>query len=89
MNKETYWGVYPNPFNDVCNVALKLENARNVKLSLLDIKGKFISNLYSSVKLNSRVNINLSPALKKLDPGNYLLRLTTDRSKHIKKIVKI
>lgn len=78
-------GIYPNPFRDVLHTSITLEKQGVVKLELLDITGKVITQKRSSLEKGVHdLEIN---GLQAYAPGTYLLRTSLDGTAIGSKIV--
>ncbi len=68
---------YPNPFTTTSSIRFSITDpnliGKSVKLSLVDIKGKEMGNLYYGIANNGEKIINVDAA--KLSPGNYFYKL--------------
>ncbi|MDX5443653.1 MAG: T9SS type A sorting domain-containing protein, partial [Hymenobacteraceae bacterium] len=76
--------VYPNPATDKAVVEVKLQQPETVLLQLLNLEGKVMKQ--QEVKLVSGVQL-LQLELENLPAGTYLLRISTNTTQHIQKLV--
>lgn len=74
--------IYPNPSQGVFNIRLGDEGGRTVQLSILDVNGKevFLKNLQD--------NATHAIDITSLSKGNYVLRLTHEKGRSERKIVR-
>lgn len=82
--------VYPNPFTSKITVEFTLPKATNGTITLYNIQGQVIKELYSGnikAKENNVIKINTSDL--NLPKGVYLLRLVTDNETMFKKIISV
>lgn len=80
------FNVYPNPFNNAINIALKSNvNANELQVNLFDIRGRLIQN---RMKMNQN-NIELGN-MDTLSPGSYFLKIKNVNNGTIvvKKLIK-
>ena len=77
---------YPNPFVSHTNIVCELQKPDMVEISLIDINGKFVKRVFPGQLSagNHEYNLNTS----ELNPGFYLIRLTTSTSIAYHKICK-
>jgi len=66
--------VYPNPFNPSTNVNIDLELTANIELSIIDVNGRLIDNLYSGTLSAGNHDIVWNPN-GKVASGVYLVKL--------------
>jgi len=83
--------VNPNPFDNLLNVSLHLNNAYDVEISLYDLPGKLIKQLYAGytgkgwLRKEFRLNGLSGPELQ---PGIYFLKIRTGCTQNVIKLVK-
>jgi subtilisin family serine protease len=75
---------YPNPVQNEINVLAEIENANDVKISIIDIAGKEISSFTSNANNSIEQTIDVS----KLTNGVYFIVLETEFDTFMKKFVK-
>jgi alkaline phosphatase len=75
---------YPNPVQNEINVLAEIENANDVKISIIDMAGKEISSFTSNVNNSIEQTIDVS----NLNSGVYFLVLETEFDTFMKKFVK-
>ena len=79
--------VFPNPFVNEINLFLTLNNLSNVEISIFDIKGVKISDLFKGI-LNSGIN-SIESKLEGFSSGLYILEIiTSDGIKNNYKLIK-
>lgn len=72
-----YFGVYPNPANEVVYVDLNLEVSENVQVRLLDLSGRVVMNVASgSMEGISKLTINT----ENLNKGTYFIQINGVRT---------
>ena len=79
--------VFPNPFVNEINLFLTLNNLSNVEISIFDIKGVKIADLFKGI-LNSGIN-SIESKLEGFSSGLYILEIiTSDGIKNNYKLIK-
>lgn len=69
--------LYPNPFNDIHDVCIKINGSGLLNIDLFDLNGKFISKIISNKNIYQKINIeNLNLSSFSLANGKYLLRVS-------------
>lgn len=76
--------VYPNPANDFAVVALNLSKESQVALKLMDVSGKTIA-VKNYGSMSGMMNIELNTV--SLETGVYVVVLTVDNEKLVKRLV--
>ena len=76
--------VYPNPANDFAVVALNLSKESHVALKLMDVSGKTIA-VKNYGSMSGMMNIELNTV--SLETGVYVVELTVDNEKLVKRLV--
>ena len=66
--------VYPNPFNPSVNIDISVENTSFIKLSIIDIQGRLVEELYQGIMLHGNHSIKWSPE-PSISSGVYLIKL--------------
>lgn len=79
--KTNQYNIYPNPVTDILNIEILNENTGTVTFTLLDMQGRVIQE-FSTLNNNSVIN------LSELNPGAYILYITTNNEKKEWKIIK-
>jgi PKD repeat protein len=74
--------IYPNPSQGVFNIRLGDEGGRTVQLSILDVNGKEV--FFKNLQDNATHAIDITSLAK----GNYVLRLTHEKGRSERKIVR-
>lgn len=82
------FNVYPNPFSNILNVEFSLSNSTSVKISLVNLVGQEINELYNNVSSNAG-NYNLQFHPSNLKPGVYFIKLSANDSEVLRKVVLI
>ena len=76
--------VYPNPNNGAFNVEFNSFNDSDVNISVFDILGReILKNNFS----HNTIHFNQSIDLKNVKPGTYLMTISTNNAKVVKKII--
>ena len=79
--------IFPNPFNNEINVFLNLNKTSNVQVSMFDIKGVKIIDIFKGDLDSGMQSINSK--LDRLSSGLYMLKITTsDGITNIYKLIK-
>jgi hypothetical protein len=79
----TVVGAYPNPTNDVFNIALQTEGETKLQVSIADLSGKIIQQEMVIVSAGSnRIEIPVNQMAK----GLYMVSLTDERTKRTEKV---
>jgi hypothetical protein len=68
-------GNYPNPFNGTTSINYKLANLSDVKLSVFNMKGEFVSELVNEKQNRGEYNVNFNAF--NVNSGVYFYRLET------------
>jgi len=77
--------VYPNPFNPSITINYGIDNTGFVSIKVLDLNGRYIRTLCSSIKTQGLHSINWEPN-KKISSGIYLLEMKYNNQNFIEKI---
>jgi hypothetical protein len=78
--------IFPNPGTHEFSVALSLENAANISISMQDLSGRFLQNIV----LNQQIfpgNQVLSVPVSGIDPGTYILRISIDNTMNTRMVM--
>ncbi|MBK9013247.1 MAG: T9SS type A sorting domain-containing protein [Saprospiraceae bacterium] len=75
--------VFPNPAQDMLNIALTAERQQDVSLSLLTIDGKVMMDKKVNVFGNGHFQVNVS----QLPAGFYLVKVATKEGVMVTKVV--
>ncbi|MFH0896213.1 MAG: S8 family serine peptidase [Bacteroidota bacterium] len=78
---------FPNPFSDQLNVLFFSSDTQTVVIELLDQSGKRVSVAEKYFKPNGYYSITM-PDIAKLSSGVYILKITSDKKKYTRKLVK-
>jgi hypothetical protein len=76
--------VFPNPAKDVLYLSIKQVNLKQVRVDIIDIKGKVLHNFKAEV-LGNQYNTNID--ISALPRGIYILRIGSDDNVNFKKLV--
>jgi hypothetical protein len=76
--------VYPNPANDFAVVALNLVKESQIAMKLIDVSGKTLA-VKNYGSMSGMMNIELNTAT--LQSGVYIVELTVDNDKLVKRLV--
>ena len=76
---------YPNPFNPKTVIAYELEDARELSISIVDINGKQLENLYNGTKESGFNELTWQP--QDISAGIYFCHLTSGGNTITRKIV--
>lgn len=77
---------FPNPTSDILNVKYELDKTSNVRLMMVDIKGKVLSQEYLGLKGEGKYNHQLD--MRSYSNGNYILKMMINEVELIRKIIK-
>ena len=86
IDKGTDLNVYPNPFNSRLNIDFRLQAASQVRVSLINLLGQEVSELYNTTNLASGIH-NLKFETKGLKQGVYILKLQAGDNVKLRKVV--
>ncbi len=78
--------VVPNPVNSQGNIILELNEASKVQIEVFNYTGQKVLALYVEKQTEGTVNIPVDFAL--LSTGNYICKITTDKSTYTTKFIK-
>lgn len=79
--------VYPNPFVNNVKLFVNSKEAGIANFRVFSLDGKTVSN--SKIKMEAGDNIIVLQEMNKLQPGTYMIEVTTADAKIIKKLVKL
>ena len=78
------FNLYPNPTSSFATVEIIMQDATDLELSLIDLSGKVLSHRdYGSVESTSTITIDT----RELNPGIYLVELSTNGKKTTKRLI--
>jgi flagellar hook assembly protein FlgD len=77
--------IYPNPSNGEFKIDFNIDNKSKVDVSILNIEGKLIENIYSEEINGGNHSINWQN--KSLSNGTYFIKIQNDNNSNIEKIV--
>jgi PKD repeat protein len=80
--------VYPNPFNHSLTVAYTLPKQAEVKVTLMDVTGRVMSEMPARTEAAGKYQYEL-PVSADLKPGMYMLRITTDNVPVTRTLMKL
>ena len=86
IESKSNFSVYPNPFKSQLNFSFTGNEKGKVNVSLYDISGRLIQNLYNGAIDNGAVK-QLYADTRKMKPGVYIVRVTTSTGTTQKKLV--
>jgi len=75
--------VFPNPAQDMVNIAISTESRQDLNLSLLTMDGRVMMNKKVNVHGNGQFQVNVS----QLPAGLYLVKVATDKGVMVTKVV--
>ena len=78
--------VYPNPNNGQCKIDISINNAANYKISLIDINGRVINNIFDSRLNKGKYTYTINEIRSS---GVYFIKLEKDDLFVIKKFVRL
>ncbi len=81
--------VYPNPYQEVCNIAYQLDQKENVVLEVYDLLGKKVADYVNGAQPAGQYQHTFSAAALGLPNGMYLIQLSIDGKKATHKIVEM
>ena len=79
--------VYPNPFVNNVKLFVNSKEAGIANFRVFALDGKTISN--SKIKMEAGDNIIVLTEMNKLQPGTYMIEVSTADAKIIKKLIKL
>ena len=80
--------VYPNPVKSNINLSFELEEAKSLEISIVDINGNKVQQLYSGILSDGQQNMSFNIG-NKLASGSYYLRFKSGNSISSTKIVVV
>ena len=86
----TIGNVYPNPFNPRINFDIQLIETSAISISIVDILGRNISNIYSGVMVAGKYNFywdGNSSFGKQVSSGSYFLIVTNKNETLVRKLL--
>ena len=78
--------IYPNPINNISTIEIELKENEEFSLSLFNINGQMINNIYQGVR-SDRIN-SFKLDFSKYSPGIYFIKLQTSNGIITQKIIK-
>jgi photosystem II stability/assembly factor-like uncharacterized protein len=81
------YNVYPNPFNPSTNIKFDIPKTSNIRISVYDLKGVEVENLYSGNVREGTYEYNWNAT--KYSSGVYFIRFVTSEYSSIKRMVLI
>ena len=79
--------IFPNPVNDLANVAFETGNTSNVSIAVVDLQGKVIQSKDLGKKPAGKHRVNLNT--QDLPSGMYLIKVTAGKSSKTGKFIKM
>ena len=89
-SNQTSIRVFPNPVNDLLNIQLNLEKAEEINISVFDLTGKKVIQIYSGELSEGEHDLTWNirdPGGVKVSPSVYLLQLQSKSKIELHKIV--
>jgi flagellar hook assembly protein FlgD len=83
---------YPNPFNPKTYIAYNLAESANVNISVFDLQGRQIKTLFKGHQPAGNHHIYWNGSNEngsKVPSGNYIIRMQTENSTQIQKVMLI
>jgi len=77
--------ISPNPFNSSCNISFKLENSKNIKVNLYNIKGELVEKIKLGFLNKGKHSIKWSPT--QLPSGAYFIETSDGINSKKRKIL--
>ncbi len=77
--------IYPNPATNQVTIDLKLEEADNLQMELINSLGEIIKTIDKPADTNFSINIPVAD----LTPGSYFIKITTDQGNNFSKKIII
>lgn len=81
--------VFPNPVGEFAKISFLLDRNSAVKIDLLNVTGKIIQQLENNNLTAGKQVINWNSYTKKVPNGIYFVRIITDESTSLTKIIKL
>jgi len=78
--------IWPNPSSDIATIGYMLESSEQVNLSIYDLYGKLIREIYEG-STPARQEVQIEVDLKNLADGNYACRLSTGQEQQTKMLI--
>jgi hypothetical protein len=82
--------LYPNPFNPRINFNVRINSAEKINISVVDMLGRSISNIYSGVMVSGNYNFfwdGNNSIGKQVSSGTYFLVVSNKNKKLVKKML--
>ena len=83
---KSYLDVYPNPISIVANINF-ISNGNPLKIQLLDVRGKVVSNIASGNYASGSHSMSWYPI--GIPAGNYFIRITNDQMRQSRKVTLV
>ncbi|HEX3007824.1 MAG TPA: M1 family aminopeptidase [Bacteroidales bacterium] len=80
---DNYFTMTPNPFNGYLTIKFKEDPAKDEKIEIINLNGHTLLKMFARKKRETVVNTD------SLKPGTYLLKVSHDQEKYVRKIVKV
>jgi hypothetical protein len=87
QNQQLSFEVLPNPFNEITKVKFILQQNEFIDLSLFDITGKQISNIFYGNQFPGNHEVEIDRAKLGLTNGIYFIKMRVGDSQLVQKIV--
>ena len=82
--------LYPNPFNPVINFNIRIKNPDRVNISIIDILGRNINNLYKGTMVSGNYNFSWdgnNAIGKQVSSGTYFLVVSNNYQTLVEKML--
>ena len=82
--------LYPNPFNPVINFNIKIKNTDRVNISIVDMLGRSINNLYNGAMVSGNYNFSwdgFNSIGKQVSSGTYFLVVSNSHQTLVEKML--
>lgn len=85
VKTQTVMNVYPNPASDIINIRVGSTESANITISLYDITGSFVQEIYSGMISSGKQNFTMSR--EGLSNGVYIIRTKTGNGIITKRVI--
>ena len=82
--------LYPNPFNPVVNFNIRIKNPDQVNISIVDMLGRSINNLYKGAMVSGNYNFSwdgFNSIGKQVSSGTYFLVVSNSHQTLVEKML--
>lgn len=84
--QEDQFNIYPNPVSDIIYLNLELPERQNIKIEIIDMLGRKLYVSKNNQLSEGHNNIKIETDI--LEPGTYLLSLSSDSKQSVKPFIK-